>query len=234
LSSRCGLAADQALEWEVIDGTGQFIRASRIENAGLFWALSGGGGGTYGVIWSLTSEAHPDIPVSRANLTFTNEGITAETFYKGVSAWHTALPEIVDAGAVALELVTSSFFSITPIIGPGISADQLKALLGSFTDSLSKLGITYIMEVKQFPGYLSAVDTQEAPVGGQQTGSRLLPRSVIMGNSDGVNTAVRNITEDGAAWVAISLNVSKAVAGDVDNAVLPAWRDVLLAMLILT
>lgn len=54
------------------------------------------------------------------------------------------------------------------------------------------------MEVNQFPGYMSAVDTQEAPVGGQQTGSRLLPRSVILDNSDGVNTAVRNITADGA------------------------------------
>ena len=133
-----------------------------------------------------------------------------------------------------MELVPGSFLSITPIIGPGIFVDQLEALLGPFTDSLSKLDVPYVMEVKQFPFSMSAVDTQEAPVGGKQTGSRLLPRSVIMGNSDGVNTAVRNITEDGAAWVAISLNVSKAVAGDVDNAVLPAWRDVLLAMLILT
>ncbi|MCJ1250002.1 hypothetical protein MMC30_007228 [Trapelia coarctata] len=234
LSSRHGLAADQALEWEVIDGTGHFLRASRTKNADLFWALSGGGGGTYGVVWSLTSKAHPDIPVSRANLTFTGQGISMDIFYKGVSEWHAALPKIVDAGAVALEVITSTYFSITPIIGPGISAEQLKALLKSFTDGLSKLGITYLMEVKQFPSYLSAVDVQEQPVGGQQTGGRLLPRSVITGNSDGVNTALRNITEDGAGWVAICLNASKAVAGDVDNAVLPAWRDALLVVLILT
>lgn len=35
-------------------------------------------------------------------------------------------------GAVALELVPSSFFSNTPIIGPGIFADQLEALLRTF------------------------------------------------------------------------------------------------------
>jgi hypothetical protein len=92
-----------------------------------------------------------------------------------------------------LELVPSSFLSITPIIGPGIFIDQLEALLGPFTDSLSKLDVPYVMEVKQFPFSMSAVDTQEAPVGGKQTGSRLLPRSVILGNSAGVNTAVRNI-----------------------------------------
>lgn len=74
LSSKYGLAADQALEWEVIDGRGRFLRASRTENTDLYWALSGGGGGTYGVVWSLTSKAHQDIPVSVVNLTFTNEG----------------------------------------------------------------------------------------------------------------------------------------------------------------
>jgi hypothetical protein len=43
-------------------------KASRVENSDLFWALSGGGGGTYGVVMSLTSKAHYDIPVSGANL----------------------------------------------------------------------------------------------------------------------------------------------------------------------
>lgn len=52
LASKYGLSADQALEWEVVDGTGKLLRASRAENSDLFWALSGGGGGTYGVVWS--------------------------------------------------------------------------------------------------------------------------------------------------------------------------------------
>lgn len=50
LASKYGLSADQALEWEVVNGTGKLLRASRIENSDLFWALSGGGGGTYGVV----------------------------------------------------------------------------------------------------------------------------------------------------------------------------------------
>lgn len=41
LSSKFGLAADQTLEWEVVTGTGEFLKASPMENEDLYWALSG-------------------------------------------------------------------------------------------------------------------------------------------------------------------------------------------------
>ncbi|MCJ1270928.1 hypothetical protein MMC22_010825 [Lobaria immixta] len=102
LASKYGLAADQTLEWEVVDGCEQFLRASRTENQNLYWALSGGGGGTYGVVWSLTSKVHKEIPVSAANLTFTNQGVSAERFYTAVGAYHESLALIVDAGAMSM------------------------------------------------------------------------------------------------------------------------------------
>lgn len=44
LSSLYGMAADQALEFEVITTDGRLVRASPSENADLYWALSGGVG----------------------------------------------------------------------------------------------------------------------------------------------------------------------------------------------
>lgn len=41
LSSKFGMAADQTLEWEVVMGTGEFVKASPTENEDLYWALSG-------------------------------------------------------------------------------------------------------------------------------------------------------------------------------------------------
>lgn len=73
LASKYGLAADQTLEWEVVTGTGEMLTANRYNNSDLYWALSGGGGGTYGVTTSLTAKAHADIPVSGVNLTFTSQ-----------------------------------------------------------------------------------------------------------------------------------------------------------------
>lgn len=59
--SKFGVGADQALEWEVVTGTGKVLIANRTQNEDLFWALSGGGGGTYGVVISLTMTVYPDL-----------------------------------------------------------------------------------------------------------------------------------------------------------------------------
>lgn len=53
LSSRFGLAADQVLECEVVTADGKILTVSPSNNADLFWALSGGGGGTFGVVLSV-------------------------------------------------------------------------------------------------------------------------------------------------------------------------------------
>ena len=119
LSSRYGMAADQVLEWQVIDGTGRFIKATREnEYKDLYWALSGGGGGTYSVVWSMKSKVHPSTPVSGLNLTFTNENITKDTFYKAISLYHETLPSLVDAGAMSVWTITNISFIISPLYAP--------------------------------------------------------------------------------------------------------------------
>ncbi len=127
-ASRFGLSADQALEWEVIDGCGRFHTASRTLNTDLFWALSGGGGGSYGVVWSLTVKAHADIPTSGAYLNFTSATTTQDAFWKAVEAYHANLPILVDNGIETFYFVSSATFEVA-ITGPGVSAERLKTLL---------------------------------------------------------------------------------------------------------
>ena len=240
LASKYGLAADQTLEWEVITGTGDFVRASpNNENADLYWALSGGGGGTYGVVWSLTSKAHVDIPVSGANLTFSSEGIAKETFYAAVTAWHENLPKIVDAGAMTVYYVTSAAFTLTPFTGPGISAKEAEELLRPFVDALDRLEIQFNMTgPTDFPTYLDEFNTFQLPVevGTAQYGGRLIPRSVVEDNNNALTAAIRTINEQESspAFIGVGLNVNMSVAGNVDNAVLPAWRDTLVDAVLIT
>ncbi|KAL0253181.1 hypothetical protein SLS55_010634 [Diplodia seriata] len=237
LASKYGLAADQVLEWEVVDGvTGAVHVANRQQNRDLFWALSGGGAGSYGVVLSMTSKAHQDIPVSGANLTFTADGLSADTFYEAIGAWQTELPKFVDAGAMVIYTFTNSFFAITPITAPGVSSDELASLLQPYKDKLASLNITYSSYIHQFDGYYSQFSTMQSPiqVGIAQYGGWLLPRSVVETSNDALVAAYRNITEDGATFINVALNVSKAVAGDVDNAVLPAWRDALVSAVLTT
>ena len=242
LASKYGLAADQTLEWEVVTGTGEFITASRTKNSDLYWALSGGGGGTYGVVYSLTSKAHTDIPVSGANLTFYSEGVSAESYDAAITAWHANLPKIVDAGAMTIYFISSTAFLLTPFTGPGISATYAKELLQPFLDSLKDLGIKYnITGPVEFPTFLDEYNTffPNYEVGVSQYGGRLIPRSVIENNNDGLTAAIRNITQNkvGTLFVGLGLNVNKSTARgneNVDNAVLPAWRETLVDTILTT
>lgn len=231
LGSRYGLAADQVLKWEVIDGRGNFITATRDNKySDIFWALSGGGAGTYGIVWSMTSKAHPGTPVSGLNLTYTNEGISQDTFYETVEKFHATLPSIVDAGAMVVWYFTNTFLSVAPITGPNIPVADLEALVKPFLDSLDNVGISYTKVAKQYESYYSQFqDMQgEIQVGTAQYGGWLVPRSVVQNNNKNLTNAYREITEAGATFIGVGLNVSHKVSGDVHNAVLPAWREALI------
>lgn len=232
LASRYGLGTDQVLQWEVIDGKGQFITATRDnEYSDLYWALSGGGGGTYGVVWSMTNKAHPGTPVSGLTLAFTNANITQDTFYEAVSIFHATLPALVDAGAMSIWFYTNTSFAISPLNGPNIPLAKLKSLLSPFTDGLQKLGIKYSLISGQYDSYLAEYNALQGliKVGEAQYGGWLIPQSVVEHNNAGLTQAYREITEDGGTFIGVGLNVSRAVTGDVYNSVLPAWRETLIA-----
>lgn len=53
-SSYYGLGADQILEYKVVTADGQLLIANSVTNQDLFWALRGGGAGTWGVVVEAT------------------------------------------------------------------------------------------------------------------------------------------------------------------------------------
>ena len=164
LASKYGLAADQALGWEVIDGTGKYHKASRSEKSDLFWAFSGRGGGTYGVVVSLTVKAHEKIPVSGANFTFSNEGISQDAYYEAVSAYHTTLIALVDADAMSVWYFTNTSLASSPLTGPGVPDAELERLMSPFLNKLEQLGIKYNFVVRQFSSFLEQFTAMQPPI----------------------------------------------------------------------
>ena len=57
LSSEFGLGADLVLEYKVVTADGNLVVANAVSNPDLFWALRGGGGGTFGVVVEATFKA---------------------------------------------------------------------------------------------------------------------------------------------------------------------------------
>jgi len=144
LSSLIGLSADQVLEWEVVTATGEHLIATPTKNSDLYWALSGGGGGTYAAVLSVTLKSYPDMQVAALNLTFTQpDGVSSETFYAVINAWLQNLPAIVDAGATALWTLAEGFFSASPVFGPNLTLPMLQTLLEPTLKVLNRSGIPY-------------------------------------------------------------------------------------------
>ena len=78
-SKHYGLAAAGLLEAEVVTADGQVRIANACTNPDLFWALKGGGGGTYGVVSKLTLRVH-DLPEFFGAATFTIKAASDDAY----------------------------------------------------------------------------------------------------------------------------------------------------------
>jgi hypothetical protein len=70
LARRYGLASDSVRSFEIVTPEGELVRASSGENAELFWALKGGGAGTFGVVTSMEIDLFPVDTVYAGNLLY--------------------------------------------------------------------------------------------------------------------------------------------------------------------
>ncbi|KAI0836946.1 FAD-binding domain-containing protein [Hypoxylon sp. FL0890] len=227
LSSNFGLAADNALSFEVVTATGQLVTASRTENHDLYWALSGGGGGNFGVVISMTIRAHPDATVSGA--TFLVNGSTEDPnrVFDVIDALHAALPGIVDSGVMIIYTFTNTSLQVLAMTAYNKTREEVERILQPFANSLSTLGIPFEPKFTEFSTYFDHYDHYWGPlpsgniqVGTQLFGGRLIPRSVLPNFSP----TARALVEMGVTFIGVGLNVSR-FGQDKVNSVLPQWRD---------
>lgn len=242
LSSLYGLGADQVLEWEIVTAQGQHLISTPEQNSDLYWAFSGGGGGTYGVVISLVVRTHPRDIIGGAALAFPSAGIPNDTYWDAIAYWQSLQESLVDAGTTTIAVISPSSFIFNPFTAPGASVERTNELLAPFTDYLTAHNISFSLNVTSLP----FVDHYQKYIGpfpfgfisaAQLTGGRLIPRSVVKHNNAALNSAFRKIVEDSPFAIAIiPLNVGhptrqRPVA---PNAVLPAWRDALFTVVILS
>ena len=246
LSSTYGLGADQILEWEVVTANGTHVVASPSKNEDLYWALSGGGGGTYGVVISVTVKAYKDGTVGGAFLTFNTTGISTESFWKGVEEFHSALPAIVDSGATVVYSLNNDSFFVVPLTAPGKTQNEVSALLQPFLSKMKDLAVPVTSSVTSYPTYLQHFNQYLGPlpyglplinVIDVSLAGRLVPRSLVENSTSITNLieALKLSVHPGGKYQTggVAVNVAHNVVGNnpSSNAVLPAWRDSILSLL---
>ncbi|KAF5026926.1 hypothetical protein F66182_956 [Fusarium sp. NRRL 66182] len=233
LSSFHGMAADQTLEFEVVTAAGDTIVASPTENTDLYWALSGGGGGTYGVVVSVTIRAFEDGRIGGASLSFSRQNVSTGTVYTMMEDLIDAVPALIDAGMQFGWTITRTAFSLGPITAPGFTVEQLRAAMGPFTTKLNESGIEYQLDVTSFPTYKDHFEHYLGPTpagiyrADAMAGSRLIPRESLAANRTALAQAARNITENSfsiVTFIAANNTESPTKQPIAPNAVVPQWR----------
>jgi hypothetical protein len=233
-----GLAADQVLEWEVVTIDGRHLIVTPEKYADLYWALAGGGGGTFAVVLSVTFRIFPEGPVAGGAMTVTSKNTTA--LFKAIEMFFHQAPSFVNDTRDNIQLfVTNDTLAILNFVLPDQNTTaSIDNLIADFVLELEKLDLPYNLTKVQYPTYLDSFIGFYGPLPYGTLcptfpiiGSRLIPREIVQNPQTNRNLMdlYRNITADGTWWVGCSiLNVDDGRGSrrprHPPNSVLPAWR----------
>jgi hypothetical protein len=150
-----GLACDNLISAEIVTADGKIESASPETNSDLFWALKGGGGGSFGVVTSYTLKLHPLDKVSIFGLSWNLPKDKASLIFKNWQSWiHSAPSEVTSLfrlnknkdGTFYLHTVGQSTKSETWL------QNELRALKTVTPSSLKIKTLSFIDSVKHFAG----------------------------------------------------------------------------------
>ncbi|KAN0067982.1 hypothetical protein V8E54_013910 [Elaphomyces granulatus] len=238
-----GMGSDQALEFRVVVANGDLLTANKYQNQDLFWALRGGGGGTFGVVVSVTVHTFPDVPLVMSNLNVSADA--GPNFWPAVTAFHTHLPAFNDAGGGGYYFITASppinngestlaltvefYFAnetdttkINTLFAPLVSI--LKNMAGIATE-YGTIAVPHVADVYQtlLPG--DSDTTGSITLGG----SRLFSRDLLVSDGGGARlidavSRLRLDPEEEMIGIVVAGGAVAANGETVDSSLNPAWR----------
>jgi hypothetical protein len=190
LSSKYGLGADQVLEFEVITADGRLLTATPSnDHSDLFWALTGGGGGTFGVVLSMTIKTYLETPMSIALLTVPRlPDQDPKAFKSFFSTFLSTLPAILDSGVTVIWALFPTAFMIFPAAGPALTAQELDTLLEPTRARLKELDLPHEYSSATYPDYPSAFASVPRTwnASDYHMNGRLIPRTLVETPNEGL------------------------------------------------
>jgi len=244
-SRQFGLGADQVLEMDVVLASGAVVTANACQYSDLFFALRGGGGGTYGVVISTTVKAYPMVSVAVQHLALGALSADTSGLLDTIAILYSEYPDLNDAGYAGygewtINSPTPLFATFTAGYVHGIymfnkTVAQAQAAFNATRTRLAPYNLTSVFISESYVSYpdywsfYSAESGVEPAVGSSAAlGSRLFDRPSVTQNF----TALRNMvgaiagTPDQYTFNNFELVGGGAVFNNTNpgSGVLPAWR----------
>jgi hypothetical protein len=136
-------------------------------------------------------------------------------------------------------LISTQYIVIKPMTIWDSTQAKAKEVLKPFSDYIVSLGLTPPIAYSElsyrdhYDRYLGPLPKGSFEVNRYQFGGRLIPRSVIENNTAELNKVFAELAKEGVLLAGSSADYSKR-ANTPDNAVLPAWRNSIVQLQMIT
>jgi FAD/FMN-containing dehydrogenase len=145
-SRRYGTAAGNMLEAEVVLASGEVVIANAVQHPDLFWALRGGGGGTFGVVSRLTLRTYP-APQTLGWVAGTIIASSDADFRRLLGRLALVLPALCDDHWGEHLLLTCMNVAEFGLLAADLPDEQLQALWAPFLEWVTAQPDTYRCDV---------------------------------------------------------------------------------------
>jgi len=171
---------DNVLEITIVTADGDHITVNAYRNKDLFWALRGGGGGTWGVITSVTYKTHPYTPFSTTF--FSVNSTNANSTHKLLTEIIRMTPSLVEQGYGGYGGTSLQGFQFA-LVSPNATAEQTRVTFLPLFDlarSLPGLSVQSLTVSQDWVEFFTALAVGVPDVGfPTETSSWLLPKHVV-------------------------------------------------------
>ncbi|KAJ6551159.1 FAD-binding domain-containing protein [Mycena capillaripes] len=235
LSPALGLGADTVLEFNIVVASGELLKVNNISHPDLFFALRGGGAGSWGVIVSATFRTFPTFNATLSVITLAIENDTAAASLAALHTQHIFDWDSVHAGQYYYLLKNTAaapnatIFLVRTYM-PNTTASQGTALMAPFLNaSLALPGISLVSQQYTYADVNDILFAPDDSVGVSLVeGSRLVPENFYHdpASSETVGRVYKKLLDGGATIILGHIVAGGKVAenANISSAVHPAWR----------
>jgi hypothetical protein len=188
----------------------------------------------------MTVRAYKAKKVGGAAMQLLASSTTPEKFAAATAKFHELMPKMIDAGAMVVFLQSAQYLVLKPVTVWDSNATYVKdVVLAPFSKALVDLGITPPIAYSElsyrdhYDRYMGPLPRGSFEVNRYQFGGRLIPRNVLENKTKELTKVYSELAASGVLLAGSSANYAKP-AGTPDNAVMPAWRNTITQLQLIT
>ncbi|KAI9660637.1 MAG: hypothetical protein M1821_009989 [Bathelium mastoideum] len=250
LSVSMGLGVDNALQIRAILPNGTDITANQCQNQDLFFALRGGGGNAFGVVYEVTTRTHPSTPLIVAGAQFVCSD--SDCLREFIQICAESADQWATQGWGGYITIGSEpnlplgFILMTPLINETVANASMANIMNFFARNGNNTKLAAVLTLPSFYSvYTTFIQPNEDVVGvGMAVGSRLLPRTLFQSaaGQQQVTDALLNVSGivsypsqyqpdarapsyGGPLQILITPPAAYSLNGTAESSVTPTWRN---------